>query len=54
MIDSELLGILICPVTGGRLEYDETEQVLISNDARLKYPVVDGIPVMLPERATKF
>ena len=54
MIDRELLDMLICPVTKGKLEYDEKENVLISAEARLKYPVIDGIPVMLPERAEKF
>lgn len=54
MIDKELLDILVCPVSKGKLEYDEQEEVLICQESRLKYPIVDGIPVMLPERAESF
>ena len=51
MIDKELLDILVCPVCKGELEYDEKENVLICYESRLKYPVEDDIPIMLPERA---
>lgn len=54
MIDKELLEILVCPVSKGKLEYDEKENVLVCMESRLKYPVEDDIPVMLPERAEKF
>ncbi len=54
MIDKELLDILVCPVSKGKLEYDEKENVLICYESRLKYPVEDDIPIMLPERAEKF
>jgi uncharacterized protein len=54
MIDKELLDILVCPVSKAKLVYDEKENVLICNDCRLKYPIIDDIPVMLPERAEKF
>lgn len=54
MISPELLEILVCPVCKGRLEYDEKENVLICSESRLKYPVEDDIPIMLPERAEKY
>ena len=54
MIDKELLEILVCPVSKGKLEYDEEENVLICHESRLKYPIEDDIPIMLPERAEKF
>ena len=54
MIDKELLEILVCPVSKGKLEYDEKENVLVCMESRLKYPIEDDIPVMLPERAEKF
>ena len=53
MIDQELLDILVCPVSKGKLEYDEKEDVLICRESQLKYPIIDGIPVMLPERAER-
>ena len=50
-VDPRLLEILVCPVTKGPLTYDRTAQELISKQAKLAYPVRDGVPVMLPEEA---
>ena len=52
-VDPKLLEILVCPVTKGPLEYDGTAQELISRQARLAYPIRDGIPIMLPEEARR-
>ena len=49
--DKELLNILVCPKSGGTLEYDEKNNELICNESNLAYPIVDGIPVMLVEKA---
>jgi uncharacterized protein YbaR (Trm112 family) len=50
-IDPKLLEILVCPLTKGTLTYDEAAQELISNEARLAYPIRDGIPIMLVDEA---
>ena len=50
-IDPRLLEILVCPLTKGPLDYDAERQELISRQARLAYPIRDGIPIMLPEEA---
>ncbi|MGK2741743.1 Trm112 family protein [Tepidicaulis sp. LMO-SS28] len=50
-IDRKLLEILVCPVTKGTLTYDREKNELISEKARLAYPIRDGIPIMLPEEA---
>ena len=50
-IDPKLLEILVCPLTKSRLEYDAARQELISRQAKLAYPIRDGIPIMLPEEA---
>jgi uncharacterized protein YbaR (Trm112 family) len=52
-VDPKLLEILVCPLTKGRLEYDAGKQELISREAKLAYPIRDGIPIMLPEEARK-
>ncbi len=52
-IDPKLLEILVCPLTKGTLEYDRTKQELVSRQAKLAYPIRDGIPIMLPEEARK-
>ena len=50
-VDPKLLEILVCPVTKTTLEYDRERQELISREAKLAYPIRDGIPIMLPEEA---
>ncbi len=50
-ISPKLLEILVCPVTKGSLIYDREKQELISKQAKLAYPIHDGIPVMLPDEA---
>ena len=47
----DLLDLLVCPVSKGKLTYDKDKQELISLEAKLAYPIVDGIPVMLPNKA---
>ncbi len=50
-IDPRLLAILVCPVTHGPLDYDRAAGELISRQAKLAYPIRDGVPIMLPEEA---
>jgi uncharacterized protein YbaR (Trm112 family) len=52
-VDPKLLEILVCPLTKGTLEYDAGRQELISREAKLAYPIRDGIPIMLPEEARR-
>ncbi len=50
-VDPRLLEILVCPMTKGPLRYDRAAQELISDRARLAYPIRDGIPIMLVDEA---
>lgn len=52
-LDPAILEILVCPVTRGPLSYDADVDELISKDAKLAFPVRDGIPIMLPEEARR-
>lgn len=52
-VDPKLLELLVCPLTKGRLEYDATGQELISKQAKLAYPIRDGIPIMLVDEARR-
>ncbi|WP_435640561.1 Trm112 family protein [Micavibrio aeruginosavorus] len=52
-IDPKLLEILVCPLTKVPLRYDAQAQELISDQAKLAYPIRDGIPIMLVEDARK-
>lgn len=50
-MNKELLEILVCPKTGGKLEYDEKNNELICKESNLAYPIVNEIPIMLVEKA---
>jgi len=53
-LSPDLLSILVCPACKGDLDYDAEARTLTCNRCRLRYPVVDDIPVMLVEKAEKF
>ncbi|GEB51083.1 MULTISPECIES: Trm112 family protein [Streptomyces] len=46
--DDPLLKILACPLDKGPLLYLEPEEALYNPRLRRRYPVVDGIPQLLP------
>ncbi len=50
-MDKQLLALLVCPVTQGKLIYKKEQQELISKAAGLAFPIRDGIPVMLENEA---
>ena len=50
-VPRQLLEILVCPKCRGGLEYREQESSLACHQCRLKYPVRDGIPIMLIDEA---
>ena len=52
-LNKNLLNILVCPVSRGSLIYDEENNELICEESKLAYPIIDGIPVMLKEKARK-
>jgi uncharacterized protein len=49
--DAKLLESLVCPLTKVPLRYEADTQELISDQAKLAYPIRDGIPVMLVSEA---
>ena len=49
--DPKLLELLVCPLTKGTLTYDVERQELISTRAKLRYPIRDGIPILLADEA---
>ncbi|MBY5360466.1 Trm112 family protein [Rhizobium leguminosarum] len=52
-VDPKLLDLLVCPLSKGRLSYDREQNELISEKARLAYPIRDGIPIMLVSEARR-
>lgn len=49
--DPKLLEVLVCPQARTPLRFDRERQELISDAARLAYPVRDGVPIMLIDEA---
>ena len=52
-LNNIVLDILICPVSKKPLVLDKKNNKLISKKARLAYPIIDGIPMILKEKARK-
>ena len=53
-LSPDLLSILVCPACKGDLVYDQQAMTLTCNACRLRYRIVDDIPVMLVDEAEKF
>lgn len=53
MIDQELLSILACPKCKSAVRQEAERIVCTSPSCGLRYPVREGIPVMLIEEAEK-
>ncbi len=53
MIDPELRELLVCPSDHGDLVDDVKAERLVCTVCDRRYPVVDGIPVMLVEEADR-
>jgi len=51
MIEKELLEILCCPKCKADVRLDEEKIVCTSPQCGLRYPIRDGIPVMLIDEA---
>ena len=51
LIDEELAAILVCPVDKADLTEDAEASKLECNECGRRYPVRDGIPIMLVEEA---
>jgi uncharacterized protein YbaR (Trm112 family) len=51
MIDKELLDILACPACKSDVELKENK--IVCKGCSRKYPIKDGIPIMLIDEAEK-
>ena len=54
-MDKRLLEVLACPICKGKLicRKDQDIEELICHFDKLAYPIYDGIPVMLADRARR-
>lgn len=52
-VDPKLLELLVCPLSKARLRFDREANELVSEKARLVYPIRDGVPIMLVSEARR-
>lgn len=48
-MDTEILDLLVCPITHSKLRVEGEE--LVSEVGGVRYPIREGLPVLLPEAA---
>ncbi len=53
MIDKELLEILVCPQCKAEVKLEGEKLICQNPHCGLRYPIRDGIPVMLIDEAEK-
>ncbi len=51
VVDPRMLELLVCPLTKTTLHFDREKNELVSEKARLAYPIRDGVPIMLVSEA---
>ncbi|KAL4622803.1 protein preY, mitochondrial [Arapaima gigas] len=49
--DTSLLEVLACPLSKKPLRYDKETNELINDELGIAYPVLDGIPNLIPQDA---
>ncbi|KAM6220951.1 protein preY, mitochondrial [Rhynchocyon petersi] len=50
-LDPALLDFLVCPLSKKPLRYEASTNELINEELGIAYPVIDGIPNMIPQAA---
>jgi uncharacterized protein YbaR (Trm112 family) len=61
VLPPDLVAVLVCPTSRqpliyfprGEADRDEAEAFLLCPGSRLRYPIHDGVPVLLAEEATE-
>lgn len=50
-LDHHILEVIACPICNGKLHHDKEKDELVCKFDRLAYPIDEGIPVLLEEKA---
>ena len=50
-LDKDLIKILVCPITKSKLIYDKKNNELISKEAGLAFPIINGVPILIIDDA---
>ena len=51
--EKKILDLVVCPKTKELLTWDKKNNELVSKKAKLAYPIIEGIPILIIERARK-
>ena len=51
--EKKILDLVVCPKTKEPLIWNKKNNELISKKAKLAYPIINGIPVLVVEKARK-
>jgi uncharacterized protein len=50
-VEKRILEIIACPLCKGKLHYDREANELICRFDKLAFPIHDGVPVMMEDKA---
>ena len=53
LFDKSLLKIIVCPVSKEPLQWNIKKNELVSKISGLAYPIVDGVPILIKEKARR-
>ena len=51
LLDKDLIKMLVCPITKSNLIYDTKNNELISKEAGLVFPIINGVPILILDEA---
>ena len=51
LLDKDLIKMLVCPITKSDLIYDKENNELISKEAGLAFPIINGVPILILDEA---
>ena len=51
LLDKDLIKMLVCPITKSNLIYDKENNELISKEAGLVFPIINGVPILTIDEA---
>ena len=51
LLDKDLIKMLVCPKTKSDLIYDKENNELISKEAGLVFPIINGVPILILDEA---
>ena len=51
LLDKDLIKMLVCPITKSNLIYDKENNELISKEAGLAFPIINGVPILIIDEA---